>query len=94
MANSHPFESVEAFRQAGINTFEDVIRMMAEMAFKEGDLPPPIADNFPAKGKAYRDLTNEEWAELRLVAVERHFALNWFCGYAPGNNWDSTPTET
>ena len=41
-----------------------------------------------------RDLTEEEWREVTSIAAERHFALNWLCGYAPGNRWDATPTET
>jgi hypothetical protein len=53
-----------------------------------------IADDYPAKGKAYRDLNTEEWAEVRSVTVERHFTLNWLCGYAPLNDWDRTPTGT
>ena len=53
-----------------------------------------IHDDFPAKGKAYRDLTADEWSEVRSVCAERHYALNWLCGYAPGNDWDHTPTET
>jgi hypothetical protein len=31
---------------------------------------------------------------VKSVAVERHFTLNWLCGYAPGNEWDDTPTGT
>ncbi len=53
-----------------------------------------IDDDFAARGKAYRDLTDEEWAEVRSITLERHFALNWHCGYAPDNRWDETPTET
>jgi len=26
--------------------------------------------------------------------MERHKALNWLCGFAPGNRWDETPTDT
>jgi hypothetical protein len=28
------------------------------------------------------------------ATIERHFALNWLRGYAPGNEWDETPTDT
>jgi hypothetical protein len=28
------------------------------------------------------------------ITEERHFALNWLCGYAPDNDWDATPTPT
>ena len=57
-------------------------------------IAPCIADDFPAKGKAYRDLTAEEWSELRSITAERHYALNWLCGRAPKNKWDETPTDT
>ncbi|MBI5387541.1 MAG: DUF4272 domain-containing protein [Verrucomicrobia bacterium] len=94
MVNGYPFEPGETLKRAGVNTYEDVIRMTAQMAAGEGDLPAPIGDDFAVKGKAYRDLTEDEWAEVRSISTERHFTLNWLCGYAPGNNWDNTPTET
>jgi hypothetical protein len=53
-----------------------------------------IEEDFPAKGKAYRELSAEEWSEVRSVTFERHIALNWLCGYSLGNEWDHTPTET
>jgi hypothetical protein len=31
-------------------------------------------------------------ADVRSAAAERHYALNWLCGYA--SDWDSVPTET
>lgn len=31
-------------------------------------------------------------ADVAAAAVERHYALNWLCGYA--SDWDSVPTET
>jgi hypothetical protein len=30
-------------------------------------------------------------ADVTAAAVERHYALNWLCGYA--SDWDSVPTE-
>jgi len=45
-------------------------------------------------GKAYRDLSAHEWHEVGSIAVQRHFTLNWLCGYAPENRWDETPTDT
>jgi hypothetical protein len=94
MTDDHPFQPSEALKRAGLNTLDDVVRMTAQMAAKDGQLPPLIADDFPVKGKAYRDLTDDEWAEVRSITAERHCALNWLCGYAPGNDWDNTPTET
>ena len=31
-------------------------------------------------------------ADLTAAVVERHYALNWLCGYA--SDWDSVPTDT
>ncbi len=76
------------------NSFDDVVRFSAKALKEEGAFPEIINEDFPAKGKAYRDLTRNEWFEVRSVTMERHFALNWLCGYAPGNRWDETPTET
>lgn len=94
MEAGHPFQPSEAMQKAGLNTMEDVIRMSAEEAVKRGDLPQCIANDYPTRGKAYRDLNADEWYEVSSVTFERHFALNWLCGHAPLNNWDDTPTST
>lgn len=78
----------------GFSSFDQIVQSVAKEAFQQGDLPRIIDNDFPAKGKAYRDLNDEEWSEVRSITVERHHALNWLCGYAPGNQWDKTPTET
>ncbi len=88
------FRSSEKTRAAGIRTFDDIVRIAARKAAAEGIFPECVDEDFPAKGKAYRDLTDGEWAEVRSITVERHFALNWLCGRAPGNRWDETPTGT
>ncbi len=90
----YPYTPTEPMKKAGMNTLEDVIRITAQTAGNDGLLPPPISDDFPARGKAYRDLTADEWSEVRSIAMERHFTLNWLCGHAPGSQWDSTPTGT
>ena len=89
-----PFPADEKMNAAGFHSFEDVVRFSAREGAKDGTIPACIDDDFPAKGKAYRDLSAEEWAEVRSITMERHFALNWLCGYAPGNRWDDTPTDT
>jgi hypothetical protein len=88
------FPDDENMKAAGFRSYDDIVRFSARNAAQEGMLPPCIADDFPAKGKAYRDLTEEEWSEVRSITAERHFALNWLCGRAPGNKWDETPTDT
>ncbi|MDP9255479.1 MAG: DUF4272 domain-containing protein [Actinomycetota bacterium] len=69
-----------------------VTRQVAEVAHAKGSMPQPIDDDFPAFGKPYRTLDEEQYADLTSAAVERHYALNWLCGYAA--DWDSVPTET
>ena len=78
----------------GDRSLDDVVRTTASVAYKQGDLPNILDEDFAAIGKAYRDLTDAEWCLVRSIAFERHFALNWLCGYAPDNRWDETPTDT
>jgi len=84
----------EGVRAAGFGSHDEIVRFTARRAQEDGSIPTCLDDDFPAKGKAYRDLTEEEWREVTSIAAERHLALNWLCGYAPGNRWDETPTET
>ena len=79
---------------AGMNSFDDIVRISAKSAFEKRNLPQLINGDFPALGKAYRDLTSDEWSMVQSITLERHFALNWLCGYAPNNEWDETPTDT
>ncbi len=48
----------------------------------------------PAFGKPYREITDQEWGQVRSISLERHRGLNWLCGYAPENRWEKTPTGT
>jgi len=74
-------------------SYDEIVRFSAKAANKKDSLGI-LEEDFAAMGKAYRDLTDEEWSSVRSIAYERHFALNWLCGYAPGNRWDETPTDT
>jgi hypothetical protein len=74
-------------------SYDEIVRVSAKAA-NEKDGLKIIDEDFAVKGKAYRDLTDAEWSEVSSIAVERHFALNWLCGYAPENRWDETPTDT
>jgi len=80
-------------RAAGFETFDDIVRFSANASHEKGELDV-IDGDFAVGGKAYRDLSAEEWDEVRSITVERHFALNWLCGYAPNNRWDETPMDT
>ena len=66
-------------------TLEKIIGMTIEKAREEGCFEP-IGDDFPAFGKPYRDLTDDEWSTMHSIATERLHALNGLCGYAA--NWD------
>ena len=77
----------------GIESYDDIVRMAAVEAGKRGDFRP-IRQDFPAFGRAYRELTEDQWSDVRSITSERHRALNWLCGYAPRNSWAQTPTDT
>lgn len=72
-------------------TFEEIIAITAKLAGEEG-LFTPIQQDFPAFGKAYSALTDDEWSLMGSIARERLYALNWLCGYA--TDWDSIRTDT
>jgi hypothetical protein len=75
-------------------TLVEVIRMAAAKAAADGLFERVIGGDFPALGRSYAQRTADEWAGVASIAMERHKALNWLCGYAPGNKWEETPTET
>jgi hypothetical protein len=75
-------------------TLPKVVQMCAEKAAAEGLFRAPLGDDFPAFGRPYREISSEEWSQATSIAMERHKALNWLCGHAPGNRWDETPTDT
>ena len=74
-------------------SLEDIVRMAAQKAAADG-LFEDIGGDFPAFGRSYAQLTPDEWFQVTSIAMERHRALNWLCGYAPGNKWEETPTDT
>jgi hypothetical protein len=75
-------------------TIEKILQRVSTKAAADGVIPTPIGDDFPAFGKSYRDLTPQEYSQATSIAMERHHALNWLCGFAPGNRWAETPTDT
>lgn len=87
-------ESNYKFTFPGDMTIQKVIGMASARAAADGVIPSPIGDDFPVFGKAYRDLTHEEYSQATSIATERHRALNWLCGFAPRNRWSETPTDT
>jgi hypothetical protein len=69
---------------------EALARRRATSWRAEGAIPEPIDGDFPAFGKAFRELAADEHAAVAATALERLYALNWLCGYA--SDWDSVPT--
>jgi hypothetical protein len=75
-------------------TMDEVIGLCAKKAAEEHAFDRPIGNDFPAFGKPFREISVEEFRRATSIAQERHRAFNWLCGYAPGNRWDETPTDT
>jgi hypothetical protein len=86
-------ESGQKFTLPKDMTIDKILQITSAKAAKDGVIPPPIADDFPAFGKAYRNLTDEEYSLATSIAMERHRAFNWLCGLAPGNNWAKRPPK-
>ena len=91
LEEGQPFPGVPAFP---VKSWDDVVRYVTPQAVKLGFIPNAIDEDFPALGRPYRHLSADDWSRLRSIAMERHLALNWLCGFAPGNQWSATPTET
>lgn len=75
---------------AGI-TFAEIIQLAAEKAYADGGIPQPIDGDFPVFGKAYATIDDDQYALTASIAAERHFALNWLCGFS--DDWEKTPTD-
>ena len=69
-------------------TYEEIIGAAAKNLQEKG-LFKAIRNDFPAVGKSYAELSDEEWQTLRSIAGERLYGLNWICGYA--EDWDRVP---
>jgi hypothetical protein len=87
-------DEIKDLRSKGVATLDGVVRVTARVLKAEGKLDETIDDDFVARGKAYRELREEELSDLLGIVSERHKALNWLCGLAPHNEWAEVPTET
>jgi hypothetical protein len=74
----------------GIHTYADHARWLAERHGATGILPPAIDGDFPAFGKPYRDLTEDERGLIYEVTYQRHYSFTWLRGLSPMNDWDHT----
>lgn len=70
---------------------DEVIREVAKAALELGNLPYLVEGDFEARGKAYRDLSAEEYLEVGSLAMERHIALTWLTGEA--SSWQEARGE-
>ena len=91
---AEPFPSNEAMLRQGLRSYQDIVHRAANAAHEGGDVRFVIGDDFGVKGKSYAQLSAEEWSEVRSISMQRHYALNWLCGFSPNNDWDQTPTDT
>jgi hypothetical protein len=79
-------------RKPGVKgTYEEFIAGAAE-AGERDSLFKRHSGDFPAFGKAYRDLSENEWHTMTSIATERLYGLNWVCGY--GSDWDEVSPDT
>lgn len=88
------FDPSPEMAKAGLGSFDAIVRFTAKQLKQSGELSQIADEDFAVGGKAYRDLSPEEFTNVTSITVERHFALNWLCGRAPENRWDETPTGT
>lgn len=72
-------------------SYDQLVAAAAMRGYEEGLLPAPLRGDFPALGKIYRHLDEEQRALLHSIAAERHYALEWLLG---GADWDAVVTNT
>ncbi len=91
---NYPFYPDESFISQGINNLDDIVRMSAINAFKNKWINEIIDDDFVYQNCPIRNINEDQFATIYSTIYERHFAINWLCGYSPDNNWDETPIDT
>ncbi len=64
----------------GRSFFQELIRFSAHDAHERRLIPRSIGNDFPALGKAYRDLSGAEHRRLSVLVRQRLKALNWLTG--------------
>jgi hypothetical protein len=89
-----PFVPNENMKRDGLNTLDDLVRVAAKAGHERGDVEEVLDEDFVFRGKPFRSLSPHEYQVAASIITERHYALNWLCGMAPGNRWDETPTHT
>jgi hypothetical protein len=69
----------------------EVLALTAQWAAEGSDASALIEGDMPAFGKSYAALTEDEWWHCYMLAIERHRAVNWLCGYDEA--WDDVPID-
>lgn len=87
-------EAIVDLQSKGLDSLDGIVRA-AVRADRARDSGVEIIDeDLAVEGRPYRSLAADEVSELRSIAMERHRALGWLCGLAPGNDWSQVPLET
>jgi uncharacterized protein DUF4272 len=73
-------------------TYKKTIADAADAALKDGLIAAVVRGDVSCNGVPFGDLDNRAFAFAASSALERHYALNWVCGYA--TDWDKVPTDT
>lgn len=73
---------------------DDLVEKTATAAQKKGMLDELVDGDFAVQGVPYAELSPQDWQTVSSLTRERHYALNWLCGLAPGDDWDEVPTDT
>jgi hypothetical protein len=84
----------ESTKQLGLYSFDDVVRFSVNHMNEEDKSFKIMDGDCVFLGKPFRKLTEEQYHYATSIIMERHYAMNWLCGMAPGNRWDETPTDT
>jgi Domain of unknown function (DUF4272) len=73
------------------SSFDQLVAATAMHGYEDGLLPAPLRGDFPAFGKIYRQLDDDQRSLALSIAAERHYALNWLLD---GSDWDTVTTDT
>jgi hypothetical protein len=71
----------------------DAIVAHAAQTGERDGLFTSIGGDFPAFGKAFRELNQSEWSLIHSICTERSYGLNWLCD-VDGVEWDDVETST
>lgn len=98
--NLHAFKGndPDAFlRQARLRTLREMEfereKSAARLRRDRGRQSPELPFRWDVIGIARLEYYGDDWSPAVAIARERLHALNWLCGYAPGNRWDDTPED-